>query len=356
MKEYKILVIDPGSTSTKCGIYLNETPIITKSIKHTLEELTSFNGIPNQKEFRKKFVMDTIAESGIGLNELDVVIGRGGLVKKISSGVYEINPKMVKDALYDPYGQHACNLGPTIAYEIAQEAGIKAYTADPATMNDMPEVAQLTGLPEIRRVSTFHALNQRAMARKYAEQQGIPYKEMSLIVAHMGGGISIGVHKNGQVIDVNNGLDGDGPFSPERAGSLPSMQMAELCYSGKYTLREMTNKIAGEGGIFAYIGTNDMLEVERRCLNGDEDAMLLSDAMSYNIGKWIGASAAVLHGKVDAIILTGGIAYDKLVCDYITKMVSFIAPVVIMPGENELEALAMNAYRVMTGKIEPKVY
>ncbi len=356
MDEFKILVIDPGSTSTKVGIYFGDKAVVKSSVRHSLEELGKFGGIPFQKDFRKQIVLNVLAENNIQPEELDIVIGRGGLVKKISSGTYEINQQMVDDALYNPVGQHACNLGPIIAYEIAQMAGVIALTADPATMNDMPEVARLTGLPEIKRLSTFHALNQRAMARKYAEQQGRTYESMNLVVAHMGGGISIGVHQNGKVIDVNNGLDGDGPFSPERAGSLPSMQLAELCYSGKYTLREMSNKLAGEGGILSYIGTNDMIEIERRCLAGDKKAILMSDAMSYNIGKWIGASAAVLHGKVDAIILTGGIAYDRMVCNYIGRMVSYIAPIVVMPGEDELEALAMNALRVLNGKTVPKVY
>lgn len=356
MKRYKMLVIDPGSTSTKVAVYIDDKPTVKRSVKHSLEELAGFNGILNQKEFRTQVVLDTLEEAGVKLTELDAIIGRGGLIENISSGLYEVNRKMVEDVTERPLGQHACNLGPIIAYELAQKAGIKAYTVDPATVNDMPEVARITGLPEIRRIPTFHALNTRAVARRYAESIGRDYEEMNVIVVHMGGGISIGAHKRGKVVDVNNCLDGDGPFSPERAGSIPTMQMAKLCYSGKFTLRQMSNHIAGEGGIFAYIGTNDMLEVARRRKEGDHQAIILTEAMAYNIGKWIGANAAVLRGKVDAIILTGGIAYDPFVCNCIKEMVSFIAPVEVIPGEDELEALAMNGLLALRGKLRPKIY
>lgn len=356
MKTYKILTINPGSTSTKVAVFLNDAELFSKTLRHSAEEIGRYPTILDQLNFRRDVILDAIEASGISLDSLDAVIGRGGMLKPIPSGTYLVNDAMIDSIRHRPTGQHASNLGALLAAEIAERAGVKAYIADPVVVDELQPVARLTGLPEITRASIFHALNQKAVARLYAERAGKRYEDMNIIVAHLGGGISIGTHLKGEVVDVNNALDGEGPFSPERAGSLPSLALADLCFSGKYTRAEMAKKISGKGGVVAHLGTNDMREVEKRVKEGDEHARLVVEAMAYGIGKSIGAAATVLKGKVDAIIITGGIAYDKFVVEYIKEMVAFIAEVVVMPGENELEALAMNARLVLENKITPKIY
>ena len=352
---YKILAINPGSTSTKVAVYDGEELVTELTLRHSAEEISRYPDIASQFAFRKRIVLEAVCDAGVDLSTLDAVIGRGGLVKPIPSGVYEVNDRLKEDLIH-PVGEHASNLGGLIAREIADELGIRAFIADPVVVDELQEEARVTGLAGVSRRSIFHALNQKAMARRYAEEIGRRYEALNLIVAHMGGGISVGAHCRGRVIDVNNCLDGEGPFSPERAGTVQAGDLVSLCFSGRYSEPEVRRMITGKGGLVALLGTNSVQEVVARTQAGDAEAKRVLDAMSYQVGKAIGAAAAVLHGAVDAIILTGGIAHNAPVCDYIRKMTDFIAPVVVRPGENELEALAMNALRVLRGEIEPLVY
>jgi len=357
MEDYKILAINPGSTSTKIAVYKNNKSIFLKNIKHSADDLKGFSKIADQFEFRKEIILKELKEADIQIDKISAVVGRGGLIKPIESGVYEVNERMKTDIMNCIMGEHASNLGALIADDIAQSIpSAKAYIADPVVVDELEDVARIAGHPKFKRVSIFHALNQKAIARIYAKTIDKKYEELNLVVAHLGGGISVGAHKLGKVIDVNNALDGDGPFSPERSGSLPSHQLAKLCFSGEFTYDQVKKMITGQGGLVAHAGTNDAYEVEMKAKAGDEKAKLIQDAMAYNIAKWIGASAAVLKGKVDAIILTGGIAHNPDLVDYIKDMVGFIAPVVVYPGEDEMQALAMNGLMVLKGEVEPKIY
>lgn len=345
-----ILVINPGSTSTKIGVFADSDMIYEQTFRHSDEELRGFDSVIAQLDFRTDIICGALDEEGIDRAKLNAVIGRGGLLKPIASGTYEVNAAMVADLETGHYGQHASNLGGLIAARIASASGAQAFIADPVVVDEMEDVARVTGMPELRRRSVFHALNQKAVARIYAESIGKRYEDLNLIVAHMGGGISVGAHRKGRVVDVNNALDGDGPFSPERAGSLPSGDLVRLAFSGKYTEAELLKMINGRGGIVAHLGTNDTRIVAKMDDEGDDEAKLVREAMCYNVAKWIGSMAAVLEGGVDAIILTGGIAYGRWETSRIEQMVGKFAPVVVMGGENELEALADNALRVLKGQ------
>ena len=352
----KSLIINPGSTSTKIGVFEDETQIFDKTLRHSTEEIAQFPDIYSQKDFRKEIILDALKEAGIAPESFDVVVGRGGLLKPIPGGTYAVSDALLADLKNPPQGEHASNLGGLLAREIADPLGIPSYIVDPVVVDELEPVARISGVPEIPRVSIFHALNQKAMARRYAKEAGRPYEELRLIVVHMGGGVSVGAHKGGRVIDVFNALDGDGAFSPERAGGVPSGALVRMCYESGLTEKEMKKKITGNGGFNAYLGTNDAREVDRLVDEGDEKAALVRDAFVFQMAKDIGSMAAVLDGDVDAIIMTGGIAYDKAVTDGITAKVSFIAPVVLYPGEDELLALAQGALRVMNGEEEAKVY
>lgn len=352
---FRILVVNPGSTSTKVALFDDERPLFSKAIAHSQECLSRFGSISEQMEWRRDLVLEALAEHGYGLHDLSAVAGRGGLTKPIEGGVYEVNDAMVA-ALHNPWMQHACNLGGLIARDIAGRAGVGAYVADPGVVDEMDEVVHMTGLPQIRRISIFHALNQRAVARYHAALCGRRYEDMNLIVVHMGGGISVGAHSCGRVVDNNNALNGDGPFAADRAGSLPTIQLAELCFSGKYTFREVSNLLAGDGGLKAHLGTNSVLEVLQRIEAGDEHARTVIEAMCYNIGKQVGAMAAALAGRVDGILLTGGAAHSEYITDRIGRQCSFIAPVSVYAGEREMEALAENVLSVLRNKVEPKVF
>ena len=357
MDEQRILAINPGSTSTKIAVYQGSKSIFLKNIKHSAEDLHPFKSIVEQFSFRKEIILKELKEAEIRIDLITAIVGRGGLVKPIESGVYEVNDALLRDLHESKLGEHASNLGGLIANDIAISLGnARAFIADPVVVDEMEDVARFTGHPEFVRHSIFHALNQKATARKYAKSVDKPYEELNLIVAHLGGGISVGAHRKGRVIDVNNALDGDGPFSPERTGTLPCGQVATLCFSGKYTHDQVKKMIKGEGGFVAYLGTNDAYEVEMRVKNGDEKAKAVHDAIAYQLGREVGSLSTVLKGEVDAIIFTGGMAYDKGLINYIKEMVSFIAPVIVYPGEDEMEALAMNGYMVMKGEVEPKVY
>jgi len=356
MKSYKILVINPGSTSTKIAVFEDTKTIFSKNIRHKAEELSVYTKLIDQYPYRKNVIIEELKEADIDLKCLDAIIGRGGLVKPIPSGVYEVNEAMINDLKIGYLGEHASNLGGIIAHEIATMIGVKAYIADPVVVDELDEVARFTGHPKFERISIFHALNQKAVARTYASSIGKKYEELNLIVAHLGGGISVGAHRQGKVVDVNNALDGEGPFSPERSGTLPVGALARLCFSGTVTYEEVKKMITGKGGYVAYLGTNDAYEVEQRINNGDTYAAKVRDAMAYQVSKTIGEMATVLKGKVDAIILTGGIAYDNYFIEYIKERVSFIAPVICHPGEDEMKALAMNALMVLRNEVEPKIY
>ena len=352
---YKILIINPGSTSTKIGVYEDETQLMEETLRHTTEEIAQYDTIYDQKDFRKNVILDVLKEKDVDLNSIDVVVGRGGLLKPIPGGTYATTPELLEDLKIGKQGQHASNLGGLLAYDIAQEIDVPSYIVDPVVVDELQDVARLSGHPLMDRVSIFHALNQKAVAKRYAKETGKAYDELNLIVVHMGGGVSVGAHKNGQIIDVANALDGDGPFSPERSGGLPSGQLMKVCFSGDYTQAEVGKMINGNGGFNAYLGTNDMREVVEMAKT-DEKAALVRDAFHYQLGKEIGSMAVVLDGKVDQIILTGGIAYNQITCDYFKDHCGFIAPITVYPGEDELLALAQGALRVMNGEEEAKTY
>ncbi len=346
----KILVINPGSTSTKIALFESLEELFEKTIRYKESELRDFANIFEQFDFRKNSVVEALEEEGYTLADVDAVIGRGGITKPIDSGIYEVNETLKHDLRNSPL-LHASNLGGLIASEIAAQASalnnqrVAAYIADPVVVDEMQDVARVTGLPQFSRKAIFHALNQKAVARRHAASLGRNYEDMNIIVAHLGGGISVGAHQKGRIIDVNNALDGEGPFSPERSGTLPSGDLVRMCFSGEYTQAQIEKMLCGKGGLMAHIGSNDTRAIRDEAENGHAEYTILLNAMAYNVGKHIGAMAAVLGGKVDAIIITGGIAYGKMTCDYITSMVDFIAPIVIMAGEDEMTALAENVVR-----------
>lgn len=355
-RKKRILAINPGSTSTKIAVYDGSKPVFLKNIKHTMDEVGQFERIFDQFDFRKNVIVKELEEAGIELNSFDAVVGRGGLIKPMEGGVYKVNDKMIND-LKTPMGEHVSNLGGVIAYEISKSCtNCHAFIADPTCVDEMEEIARISGIPELPRRSFLHTLNQKAVARRYAKEHGLKYTDLNLIVAHMGGGISVGAHKKGRIIDTNNGLDGDGPFSPERAGSVPVGQLAELCFSGKYSLKDIKKKITGQGGIVAYLGTNSTLEVEKMIEDGDKYAELVYNAMAYQVAKEIGALSTVLKGEVDAILLTGGVAHGQSFIDMITERTKHLAPVFTFPGEDEMQALAGNGLLVLEGEVEAKDY
>ncbi len=356
MKQYRILAINPGSTSTKVAVYEGRKLLTELTLRHSAQEIEQFKRVTDQFDFRKQIILDAVQNAGIDIATLDAVIGRGGVLKPMESGVFEVNEAMKRDLVLSERGEHASNLGGLIAADIADTQGIQAFIADPVVVDELDDVARISGLPQLPRMSIFHALNQKAIARTYAERHQQQYEDLNLIVVHMGGGISIGAHKKGRVVDVNQCLDGEAPMSPERAGTLPAGQLARMCFSGQYSEAEVLKMITGRGGIVAHLGTNDCREASENAAEGDQKAQLILDAMAYNTAKHIGAAATALKGEVDAIILTGGIAHDKKICAYITERVGFIASVEIIPGENELEALAINALRVLQGEEKAKEY
>ncbi|HAQ66041.1 MAG TPA: butyrate kinase [Bacteroidales bacterium] len=357
MSEKRILAINPGSTSTKIAVYEGTKNVFLKTLRHSTDELKPFSNIAGQFQFRKEIIMSELKNAGIEVDTIGIIVGRGGLVKPIPSGVYEVNDSLVNDLIHPVLGEHASNLGGLIALDIAKTiSGARAFIADPVVVDELQDVARISGQPEMPRLSIFHALNQKAIARTHARSLNRKYEDLNLIVAHLGGGISVGVHKQGKVVDVNNALDGEGPFSPERSGTLPAGLLAKICFSGKVTLDEVKKMITGQGGLVAHLQTNSAYDVEMSARNGDEKAKLIQDAMAYQIGKEIGSLAAVLKGHVDGILLTGGIAHNSDLVNYIKEMVSFIAPVTVYPGEDEMEALAMNGLMVMRGEVKPLVY
>ncbi len=352
---YKILTINPGSTSTKIGVFEDEKLVLEETLRHEAEDLKDFVKITDQYEFRKSLIVAFLKKNDVELTSLDAIVGRGGLMKSVKSGTYEVNPDMIEDLKVGVNGQHASNLGGIIADALAKEIGKKAYIVDPVVVDEVDEIARITGAPGLERQSMFHALNQKAVARKVAKGLDKQYNEVNLIVAHLGGGISVGAHQKGRVIDVNNALMGDGPFSPERAGDIPTGKLVDFCFSG-LTKKEVQKKLVGDAGFVAHLGTNSGIEVEKMVASGDAHAKLIFEAMGYNVAKEIGSCSTVLSGQVDRIVLTGGIAYSKTLTDYITSRVKHIAEVVVVPGEEELPALAEGGLRVLRGEEAAKQY
>lgn len=351
------LIINPGSTSTKIAVFEGENSIFETTLRHSNEELGKYAKVAEQFEFRKNLIINSLKDNNIKLESLNAVVGRGGLLKPIEGGTYAVNDKLVEDLKTNTKGEHASNLGGLIARSIADETEIPSFIVDPVVVDEMDDVARISGHPNFERICIWHALNQKAVARRAAiEKFGKKYNEINLVVVHLGGGISVGAHKRGKVIDVNNALNGEGPFSPERSGSLPAEQLVKLCFSGQYTEEEIKKMIVGKGGLSAHLGTNNAKEVSDRAEAGDVKAKLIYTAMAYQIAKAIGEYAVVLEGEVDAILITGGIAYDKEFVKTIENKVKFIADVIVYPGEDELLALAQGGLRVLNGEELAKEY
>ena len=370
---YKLLVINPGSTSDEISYFENDSEVFHKTVRYSPKDLESFESKPvtAQFEFRSQLVMQTLSENKVDTSQLDAVIGRGGLLRPIPSGTFLVNDAVLKDLNSGRYGDHPSNLGGIIAHSIAHRLGIPAFIADPVVVDEMEDIARFSGMPENPRVSIFHALNQKRVARLAARELNKPYEESCLIVMHGGGGISVGAHKNGRVVDVNNALDGEGPFTPQRSGGVPSGGLAKLCFSGKYTHADIKLMIKGRGGLVAYTGTSDLLVLEKY-LDGSgispealaslkphvtpEYVELCLDAMTYFISKEICSLLAIFNGKIDAVVLSGGITKDKRILEKIKNRIAFIGPILVFPGGDEMRALKDAAVRVLAGVEEPKRY
>ncbi len=352
----KSLIINPGSTSTKIGVFEDETLLFEETLRHSTEEIAQYASIVDQKDFRKQIILDLLSKKEFDINSLQVVVGRGGMLKPIPGGTYAVSDALLEDLKIGVQGQHASNLGGILAREIADSIGVPSYIVDPVVVDELMPISRYSGVPELPRTSVFHALNQKAVAKRYAKEQGKPYDSLNLVVVHMGGGVSVGAHENGRVIDVFNALDGDGAFSPERAGAVPSGALIKMCFSGQYTEKEIYKKLVGNGGFNAYVGTNDMRDVEKMVNDGDKKADEAREAFIMQVAKDIGSMACVLKGKVDQIIVTGGIAYDKHVVAGLKERAGFIAPFTVYPGEDELLALTQGALRVMNGEEKAMEY
>lgn len=352
----RILTINPGSTSTKFALYDSEALILKQTIRHDRAVLDACGAILSQKDYRKKCIIDALKALGVDMRDIDAVAGRGGLLKPIESGTYLVNAAMLADLNMATDTTHASALGAIIANEIGMECEKPAYVVDPVVVDEMDRHAKLTGMPGIERSSVFHALNQKAIARRLAQSLGKPYENCRLIVAHLGGGITVGAHRYGRVIDVNDALSGEGAFTPERSGSIPAVPLIRMCYSGEYTEQEMIDKVVRSSGMSAYLGTNDMRKVEKMMASGDEFAALVLDSMAYQVAKEIGSMCAVLEGRVDAIVLTGGLAYSNRFTGSIKQRVDRLAEVYVFPGEDELQALMSGVLRVLSGQEQVAVY
>ncbi|MFH0759659.1 MAG: butyrate kinase [Bacteroidota bacterium] len=352
-----ILAINPGATSTKIAVFRTNKFVFLKTIRHDCDELQGYKKTVDQLEMRLGLVRSEVKENHIPFDSVGMIIARGGLIRPIESGIYEVNEAMIKDLYEGVMGDHASNLGGLIAHRLISEfPNAKAYIADPVVVDELQDVARISGHPDFHRISIFHALNQKSTARSYAHSRGMEYEDLNLIIAHLGSGITVGAHKKGRVIDVNNGLDGEGPFGPERSGTLPTGALVQYCFQEGRTLEEVKKILAGEGGLFAYLGLKDAYTVERLAREGNRKARLIQEAMAYQISKEIGAMSAVLGGEVHAIIITGGIAHNPDLTGYIKEHVGFIAPVFIYPGEDEMRALALNGSMLLKGSITAREY
>lgn len=356
MSEPYILVINPGSTSTKISLFVGEEEIFTENIEHKVEELSRFNKASDQDLYRMELIISYLKKKKVDATKIKAIVGRGGLLKPIEGGTYRVNQSMVADLRKGVQGDHPSNCGGLIAYSIAKNIGCEAFIVDPVVVDELQDLARLSGMPLIQRRSIFHALNQKAVARQAAKSLGKSYSETNLIVAHLGGGITVGAHHHGRVIDVNNGLDGDGPFSPERSGGVPVGDLVRTCFSGEYTYADMKKLITGHGGVVAYLGTNNMKVVEQEVKKGNREFQLIFEGMAYQVAKEIGACATVLKGKIDAICITGGLANSEMIVRLIKERVEWIAPILLFPGEEEMKALALGALRVLRGEEEAREY
>lgn len=359
-KKVKVLVINPGSTSTAVAVYEGDKEIFFETIRHSTDELKEFKKIIEQYQFRKQMVLALLEKKKIPLQEFDAIVGRGGVLSPLESGTYQINQPMLDELQERPRVEHASNLGAKIAYELAKINDTPSFIVDPVAVDEFTPIARISGMPEIERESLSHALSSKAAARRAAEEMGKAYQQLNLIVVHLGGGISVSAHEKGRMIDVNDASSA-GPFSPERTGSLPVQALMKMCYSGQYALPEMQKKVMGKGGIVAYLGTNNTLEVEQAIARGDQKAKLIYQAMAYQIAKEIGKMSTVLKGSVHGIIITGNGARDKgalgsTFVNWIRERVEFIAPVTVYPGSEEMKALALGAIRVLSGQEEAKKY
>lgn len=357
MEDIFVLAINPGSTSTKIAVFKNTTPVFIKTIRHSTEDLSPFDKITDQYAFRKEIILKELNDAETPFEQIRAVVGRGGLVRPIPSGVYTINERMKADLRNSPLGEHASNLGGLIADDIASSlSNAKAFIADPVVVDEFDDIARLSGHPLFERVSIFHALNQKAIAREHCKSINKSYEDMNLIVVHLGGGISVGAHKQGRVIDVNQALDGDGPYSPERSGTLPVGKLVAACFSGAYSQREIMQMIKGNGGMAAYTGSNNAYDIELKAVAGDPQSKLVFEGMAYQVAKEIGAMSSVLKGDVNAILITGGIANSRYFVNMISERVFKIAPIFVYPGEDEMRALAMNGLMVIKGEVVAQEY
>ena len=352
----KSLIINPGSTSTKIGVFEDETLLFEETLRHSTEEIAQYATIVDQKDFRKEIITNLLKEKDFDINSLNMVVGRGGMLKPIPGGTYAVTDELLEDLKIGKQGQHVSNLGGILAREIGDSIGVPSFIVDPVVVDELCDIARYSGVPELPRTSVFHALNQKAVAKRYAKEIGKAYDTLNLIVVHMGGGVSVGAHQNGRIIDVFNALDGDGAFSPERAGGAPVGALIKMCFSGQYTEKEVYKKFVGNGGFNAYLGTNDMRDVEKMVNDGDAKAKEIRDAFIFQVSKDIGSMAAVLNGKVDQIVVTGGIAYDKGVVAGLKERCEWIAPFTVYPGEDELLALVQGGLRVVNGEEEAMKY
>ncbi len=353
---YRILAINPGSTSTKLSYFEEEEELFAQNLHHSAEELAPFARIVDQLPLRLRAIESFLSRNQLALEKIDAFVGRGGLLAPLAGGTYLVNDKMIEDLHAGVQGEHASNLGGIIAAELARREQKPAFIVDPVVVDELQPVARLSGHPQLPRVSIFHALNQKMVARLASAQLGKAYTDLNLIVVHLGGGISVAAHKRGRVIDVNNALDGDGPFSPERSGSLPAGALVKMCFSGSHTFEQIKRMIVGKGGMIAYLGSNNMKEILQRKQAGDAFAGLVYEAMAYQVAKEIGAMSAVLAGKVDAVVMTGGIAHDKEFTDLIAEWISFIAPIHLIPGEEEMSALCQGALRILRQEEPASIY
>lgn len=355
--EFTVLAINPGSTSTKLAVYRNESPVLVKNLRHSDADMLAFRGRPilEQQEFRSAQIAAALTEAVIRIDQLNAVVGRGGLLPPLASGTYEVNAAMLEELRAARRGEHASNLGAFLAHSIAQKAGVRAYVVDPVSVDEWPAIARLSGTAALQRQSLSHALNSKAVAKRFARERSQAYESLHLIVAHLGSGISVSAHANGRMVDVTNSRE-EGAFSTERAGGVPAMQLVDLCFSGKYTRNQVEALLFREGGLYSYLGTKDLQEVECHIAAGDEPASTVFSAMAYQIAKEIGAMAAVLHGQVDAVLLTGGMSHSQRLVGSLSEYVQWIAPLAVYPGEDELQALTEGALRVLRGEEQARIF
>lgn len=351
---FRQLVINPGSTSTKIAVYTDEEETFSETIRHSADELAAFQSVGSQLSFRMDLILKALSANGIAAESLSAVVARGGMLPPLEGGTYRIGPKMVDHLKEGRTGEHASNLGAVIAYEIAEQLGVPSLTADPVVVDELMDEARVTGIPEIRRLSILHALNQKAMARHAGREIGKRYEACRFIVAHLGGGISIGAHEGGRIVDTNNAYDGDGPFTPERAGSIPAGQLAALCFRGTHTHAQIKQMLTGKGGLVAHLGTNDGREIAELVESGDEHAVRVVKAMAYSIGCEIAKRAVALRGDLDAIVLTGSLCYFEQLMVWVREWIGFLGTVLVYPGEHEMLALSEAGLRYLRGEEEAK--